>query len=58
MMGRLLARLVCRWKGHTWMRSYAPGRVGLRCLRCLAETPGLHVVAPPRPHLLPRSRRS
>ena len=39
-MGRLLARLVCRWKGHIWVRFFQRGRVALRCTRCLAETPG------------------
>lgn len=53
MMGRLLARVVCRWKGHIWVRFFQRGRVALRCTRCATETPGWRITLPP---LAPLSR--
>jgi hypothetical protein len=39
-VGGLLRRFICGLGGHELMRSFAPGRISLRCVSCPYESPG------------------
>ena len=47
-LGQRLDQFFCGLEGHAWLFHFTQGHLGLRCMKCLKTSRGIHVPATQR----------